>query len=113
MSSDADSDAYMTSAVDATLALLEERAKAIELETASRTARQRLQQLRRERDTAIWHLYHDCGLTGPVIARQVGDLLKARGLSDEDVARLGVSHDTVRRVAGSRKAPAELPKEEA
>ena len=60
-----------------------------------------------KRASAIWHLYHDHELTAEQIADMLATALITFGF--EAVDGLGVSHDAVRRICGTRANPTPEP----
>jgi hypothetical protein len=108
-------------AITSTIAIREVRAHARDRETERQAAvqaarradreadQQRMTALRQERAQAIWRLYHDHGMSTPEIERVLVDGLKRQGLDEAAISELGVRHDTVSRIAGSRKNPKPMP----
>lgn len=80
---------HIAAAVQLSRQLAEARAEA----RAGRAAHLRSLQLRQRLAPEIWDAYHKEGMTSPQIAARL----------------VGISHDTVRRIVGSRASPTRRP----
>lgn len=105
-----DSAQYLRTAVDSSLSIVHKRAEASQHEQSRAQAQAAADRLWAERAAAIWHLYHDAGETAPRIAQQLEQALRGRGLTEDQISRLGISHDAVRRIVGSRRNPKPQPR---
>ena len=75
----------------------------------ARLAAESIPDLKRARQQAIWDLYHETGLNHLEIEDMLAAELRGRGLSGEDIFGLGISHDSIRRVTGTRRKPKTRP----
>jgi hypothetical protein len=85
---------YLAAAVESALEMRKQRAKRDFYDRFKKEAGARVPVLRQERDEAIWHLFHDAGMSAVAIA----DALTA-ALVEQGTPGAGVSHDTVRNIA--------------
>lgn len=75
----------------------------------ARRVQESIPDLKRARQQAIWDLYHESGLNHLEIEDLLSAELRAQGLSGQDIFGLGVSHDSILRVTGTRRRPKARP----
>lgn len=100
---------YVTAAVESALAIIPLREQTKHHEQMRRATQIEVAALRQARDEAIWHMFHDLNMTALEIAKALRQALLDRGLTTSDIRRAGISHDTVRNITGSRRAPQPPP----
>lgn len=97
---DPDADAFLGAAVDSAVEMLKQRAERDFHDRFKKEAAAKVPVLRQKRDDAIWHLYHDQHMTTTAIADALRAALVARGVPEESLGWAGISHDTIRNIAG-------------